>query len=205
METAHLIVGLGNPGPKYERTRHNIGFLAIEKLAAQWSAKWGDEKKFKARMARATVDEQTIHLCQPLRFMNLSGETVGAVSDYFDIAIGQMLVLVDDANIAFGELRLRTEGSPGGHNGLGSIEQHLATPDYPRLRIGVGRSAEVGCELSGHVLGKFNAAEWAALGGVLERTARQAECWLRHGPERAMNEYNGKLELPGEEKDSKDT
>jgi PTH1 family peptidyl-tRNA hydrolase len=205
MASAHLIVGLGNPGPKYERTRHNVGFLAIEKLAADWSAHWSAEKKFKARMSRAMVDEKTIHLCQPLRFMNLSGETVGAVSDYFDIATDRMLVLVDDANLPYGELRLRPDGSTGGHNGLGSIEQHLATPDYPRLRIGVGRPSEVGRELSGHVLGKFSAAEWDALGGVLERAALAAECWLRHGAEQAMNEFNRRLELPGQEQDNKDT
>ena len=204
MESAHLIVGLGNPGPKYERTRHNAGFLAVEKLAAQWAATWADEKKFQARMARAAEEEKTVHLCQPQGYMNRSGEAVGAVSDYFKIALERVLVIVDDANIAFGELRIRPGGRTGGHNGLGSIEQHLATPEYPRLRVGVGRPEEVGRELSSHVLGKFSAAEWDALGPVLDRAARAAECWLREGMERAMNEFNGRLDLPGEATDNQE-
>ena len=204
METARLIVGLGNPGPKYGRTRHNVGFLAVEKLAAQWNAPWADEKKFQSRLARAGVGEQTVFLCQPQGFMNLSGETVGAVCDYYKIAAERILVVVDDANLPFGELRLRPGGGTGGHNGLGSIEQHLATADYPRLRIGVGRPDEVGRELSSHVLGKFTAAEWDALGKVLDRAARASECWLREGLERAMNEFNGRLDLPGVANDNKE-
>ena len=205
MESAHLIVGLGNPGPKYRGTRHNAGFLAVEKLAALWDADWSDEKKFKARMSRAVVDETTIHLCEPLTFMNLSGETVGAVIDYYRIETARMMVIVDDANIDLGEVRLRVDGSTGGHNGLSSIEQHLASPEYPRLRIGVGRPAEARQELSSHVLGPFSVSEMVVLDKVLERAVMQVQCWLKHGPEQAMNEFNGKLELPDEDKDNKTT
>ena len=102
-------------------------------------------------------------------------------------------------------MRLRVDGSTGGHNGLSSIEQHLATPEYPRLRIGVGRPTEVRQELSSHVLGPFAVGEMAILGEVLDRMVQQVQCWLQHGAEQAMNEFNGKLELPDEDKDNKTT
>ena len=198
MEAAHLIVGLGNPGAKYERTRHNAGFQAVEHLAAQWGAGWADEKKkFSARLARAEVAGRTVLLCEPLTFMNLSGGAVGAICDFYKIDEPvRVLAIVDDANIEFGEIRLRPGGSAGGHNGLRSIEQHLATPEYPRLRIGVGRPADDRQELASHVLGKFGENEAEALKPVLEKVAAQVNCWLAHGPEQAMNEFNGKVFPP---------
>ena len=198
MEAAHLIVGLGNPGAKYERTRHNAGFQAVEHLAAQWGAGWADEKKkFSARLARAEVAGHTVLLCEPLTFMNLSGEAVGAICDFYKIdEPARVLAIVDDANIEFGEIRLRPGGSAGGHNGLRSIEQHLATPEYPRLRIGVGRPTDDRQELASHVLGKFGENEAEALKPVLEKMAAQVNCWLAHGLERAMNEFNGKVFPP---------
>ena len=205
MGSAHLIVGLGNPGPKYQGTRHNVGFMAVEKLAAFWGADWSAEKKFRARMSRAVVDEAIIHLCEPLTFMNLSGETVWAVIDYYRIETARMMVIVDDTNIDLGEMRLRVDGSTGGHNGLSSIEQHLATPEYPRLRIGVGRPTEARQELSSHVLGPFSVSEKVVMGKVLEQAVLQVQCWLKHGPEQAMSKFNGKLELPDEDKDNKTT
>ena len=205
MNEAHLIVGLGNPESKYEGTRHNVGFLALSRLADKWEGTWYGEKKFKARMSRVTVGQGNIHLCQPQTYMNLSGETVGAVIDYYRIGTAQMLVIVDDANIDLGEVRLRIDGSTGGHNGLSSIEQHLATPEYPRLRIGVGRPAEARQELSSHVLGPFSVSERVVLDKVLEQAVLQVQCWLKHGPEQAMSKFNGKLELPDEDKDNKTT
>ena len=198
MEAAHLIVGLGNPGAKYEHTRHNAGFQAVEHLAAQWGARWVDEKKkFSARLARAEVSGHTVLLCEPLTFMNLSGEAVSSICDFYKIdeAI-RVLAIVDDANIEFGEIRLRKGGSAGGHNGLRSIEQHLATPEYPRLRMGVGRPADDRQELASHVLAKFGENEAEALKLVLEKVAAQVNCWLAHGPEQAMNEFNGKVFPP---------
>ena len=205
MDSAHLIVGLGNPGSKYKGTRHNVGFLAVEKLAALWDADWSQQKKFKARMSRAVLGEKVIHLCEPLTYMNLSGETVGAVIDYYRIETTRMLVIVDDANIDLGEVRLRIDGSTGGHNGLSSIEQHLATPEYLRLRIGVGRPAEARQELSSHVLGPFSVNEMVVLDKVLEQAVLQVQCWLKRGPEQAMSKFNGKLELSDEDKDNKTT
>ena len=203
MDTAHLIVGLGNPGPKYAGTRHNIGFMAVEALATRWGGTWAEEKKFKARMSRATVEGDPIHLCEPLTLMNLSGEAVGAACDYYRIPPDRVMVIVDDVNLAFGQLRLRPGGGTGGHNGLSSIEQHLATADYPRLRVGIGRPPGEGRELSGFVLGKFAGPENDALPGVLDRVAGAVACRLRHGVERAMNEFNGELELPTEPNENK--
>tara|TARA_Y100001934_G_scaffold186013_1_gene219606 strand:+ start:265 stop:882 length:618 start_codon:yes stop_codon:yes gene_type:complete len=203
MDTAHLIVGLGNPGPKYAGTRHNIGFMAVEALATRWGGTWAEEKKFKARMSRATVEGDPIHLCEPLTLMNLSGEAVGAASDYYRIPPDRVMVIVDDVNLAFGQLRLRPGGGTGGHNGLSSIEQHLATADYPRLRVGIGRPPGEGRELSGFVLGKFAGPENDALPGVLDRVASAVACRLRHGVERAMNKFNGELELPNEPNENK--
>jgi|TARA_B100001971_G_C18208466_1_gene549093 PTH1 family peptidyl-tRNA hydrolase len=202
MSSAHLIVGLGNPGSKYKGTRHNVGFMAVEKLADLWAVSWSEEKKFKARMSRAVLGEKTIHLCEPLTYMNLSGETVRAVLDYCRIETAKMLIVVDDANIDLGEVRLRIDGGTGGHNGLGSVEQHLATLEFSRLRIGVGRPAEVRQELSSHVLGLFAADEMVILDRVLSRVVQQVECWLQHGAEQAMNKFNGKLEFPDEDKDN---
>ncbi len=202
MSSAHLIVGLGNPGSKYKGTRHNVGFMAVEKLADLWAVSWSEEKKFKARMSRAVLGEKTIHLCEPLTYMNLSGETVRAVLDYCRIETAKMLIVVDDANIDLGEVRLRIDGGTGGHNGLGSVEQHLATLEFSRLRIGVGRPAEVRQELSSHVLGLFVGGEMVILDRVLGRVVQQVECWLQHGAEQAMNKFNGKLEFPDEDKDN---
>ncbi len=203
MDTTHLIVGLGNPGPKYAGTRHNIGFMAVEALATRWGGTWVEEKKFKARMSRANVEGDAIHLCEPLTLMNLSGEAVGAVSDYYRIPPANVLVIVDDVNLAFGQLRLRPGGGTGGHNGLSSIEQHLASADYPRLRVGIGRPPGEGRELSGFVLGKFAGEETAALPGVLDSVDGAVACRLRHGVERAMNEFNGELELPNKPNENK--
>ncbi len=205
MESAHLIVGLGNPGAKYERTRHNAGFQAVEHLVARWNADWADEKKkFSARLARAAVSGHTVLLCQPLTYMNLSGEAVGAICDFYKIdEPARVLAIVDDANIGFGELRLRPGGSAGGHNGLRSIEQHLATPEYPRLRLGVGRPADDRQELASHVLGKFAETEAEAMAAVLDKLAAQVDCWLAHGPQRAMNEFNGKVFPPATDEQDK--
>jgi PTH1 family peptidyl-tRNA hydrolase len=204
MDSAHLIVGLGNPEAKYEGTRHNVGFLALSRLACKWGGTWSEEKKFKARMSRVTVGQENVHLCQPQTYMNLSGESVGAVCDYYRIAIERVLIVVDDAELAFGRLRLRIGGSTGGHNGLGSVEQHLASPDYHRLRIGIGRPlGEV--EMAGYVLGKFSPHELEQLTQVLDKVAQQCECWLRFGPERAMNEFNGSPDFPGEQKEKENT
>jgi len=192
----HLIVGLGNPGREYVSTRHNAGFLLTEELARRWRIEWTAEKKFQARLARAG---RSI-LCQPQTFMNLSGEAVGAVIDFYQLPVKQLLVAVDDADLPLGELRLRAGGSSGGHHGLESVEQHLGTREFARLRLGIGRR-DGAREITGHVLGRFNAEETALFGKVLDRAASQAECWQADGVEKAMNRFNGVVDSINEGKE----
>lgn len=195
MEDLFLIVGLGNPGREYARTRHNAGFMLAETLAARWQAEWTMEKRYQARIARV---ERKI-LCEPQTYMNLSGETVAALVDFYKLPLKNLLVAVDDADLPLGEIRLRAGGSSGGHHGLESIEQHLATRAFARLRIGIGRRGEAR-EITDHVLGRFASDEAALLEKVLARAADQTECWLAEGLEKAMNDFNGVTDSTNEGK-----
>src|SRR5664280_3650865 len=125
MENLYLIVGLGNPGAEYARTRHNVGFWLVESLAARWQAGWTYEKKFNARLARADRAAARVILCEPQTYMNSSGDAVGPLADFYQVSLGRLLVVVDDADLPLGEIRLRAGGSSGGHHGLESIEQRL--------------------------------------------------------------------------------
>ena len=187
----YFIAGLGNPGPEYAATRHNVGFMAVDRLAARWRAAWAVEKKFQARLARVKQDGRKVILCQPRTFMNASGEAVGAVGRFYQLPPGRMLIVVDDADLPVGQLRMRAEGSSGGHHGLESIEQQLGTRGYPRLRVGIGRQSQEQREITDHVLGQFEAGERKAMEEVLDRAVQQVECWLEDGIEKAMNEFNG--------------
>ena len=192
MEPLHLIVGLGNPGAEYAKTRHNAGFALVEKLAAQWKCDWANERKFDARIAKTDRSGRKVLLCEPQTFMNLSGETVGALAKFYQLPLEQILVAVDDADLPVGEIRLRASGSSGGHNGMESIEQHLASREFARLRIGIGRK-DGAREITNYVLGKFEKAENELLEKVLERAASQIEIWLVAGIEKAM-QWNGSVE-----------
>ena len=189
----HLIVGLGNPGAEYAQTRHNAGFLLVEKLAAQWKADWTNERKFKARMAKSDRQGKRVLLCEPQTFMNLSGETVGEVTGFYQLPLPQLIVAVDDADLPFGEIRLRPGGSSGGHHGLESIEQHLGSREFARLRIGIGRK-DGARQITNYVLGKFEPAEQELLEKILERAANQVECWLAAGLQKAMSQFNGVID-----------
>jgi PTH1 family peptidyl-tRNA hydrolase len=190
MESLRLIVGLGNPGAEYAATRHNAGFLVVEELARRQSAGWSFEKKFNACVARGARAEQTLLLAQPQTFMNASGEAVKPLLGFFRASPAQLLVIVDDADLPFGELRLRPGGSSGGHHGLESIEQHVGSREFARLRVGVGRK-DGRRDIAGHVLGKFGAEEKPLLNRVVARAADQAECWVSYGVAKAMNQFNG--------------
>jgi peptidyl-tRNA hydrolase, PTH1 family len=189
-----LIVGLGNPGKEYEGTRHNVGFGLVERLAKGWRADWELKKKFSSRVAQVDRDGRRIVLCEPQTYMNASGEAVQAVAEYYKLAPKQILVLVDDADLPLGTIRLRPDGSSGGHHGLESIEQHLGTRGYARLKIGIGRRAEDGRQISGFVLGRFSAADKKIVEEVLGRAAEQVECWLSAGVQAAMNKFNGAIQ-----------
>jgi len=192
MENVFLIVGLGNPGSDYVKTRHNAGFLLVEKLAAQWKSAWKSERKFQARVARAERGGKLILLAEPQTFMNLSGESVGALLRFYQLPLARILVLVDDADLPLGEIRLRPGGGTGGHHGLESVMQHVGSREYARLRIGIGR-ANAARQITGHVLGRFSADENALLEKILERAGSQLEYWLDAGIEKAM-QLNGKVE-----------
>lgn len=197
----HLIVGLGNPGAKYVRTRHNVGFRLVEELAGRWRAAWKLEKKFQASVASAERNGRTVLLARPQTFMNASGESVGALTTFYRVPLKQLLVAVDDADLPLGELRLRARGSSGGHHGLESIEQHAGSREFARLRIGIGRTADGQREITGHVLAPFAAADSALVEQVLTAAAAQAECWLENGIEMAMNRFNGAVGGPGKNKE----
>lgn len=198
MEPMHLIVGLGNPGADYAKTRHNAGFLLVEKLAERWKAGWNNERKFVARVAKASHGGKKILLCEPQTFMNLSGEAVAAVVKFYQFPLANVLVVVDDADLPLGEIRLRPGGGSGGHHGLESVAQHLGSKEYARLRIGIGRQNEAR-QITGYVLGKFSAGESAVLEKVLERASGQLECWLGAGLQKAMSQFNGAVSPNNEE------
>jgi len=193
VENLHVIVGLGNPGLEYSATRHNIGFLLVERVAQAWRAAWRNEKRFRARVARAERHGRKVLLCEPQTFMNSSGDAVAAIVRYYGVAPERLLVVVDDADLPLGELRMRPSGGTGGHHGLESIESQLGGRNYARLRVGIGRRDGLR-EITGHVLGRFGSTETALLDKVLGTAAGQVDAWLESGIQKAMNEFNGIIE-----------
>jgi len=195
MDNVYLIAGLGNPGRDYARTRHNAGFMVLDRLAERWKATWTLEKRFKSRVARLERASRKLILCLPQTYMNASGEAVGPLAGFQKVPASRVLVVVDDADLAFGQLRLRPEGSSGGHHGLESIESHLGTQKYARLRVGIGRDDPAAREISGYVLSPFRQEEQALLEKVLQTAGEQIECWLAEGAKPAMNRFNGTVKL----------
>ena len=190
-----LLVGLGNPGDKYAGTRHNVGFMALERLAAQAGGSFKQQSKLHGLLAEVGVGSRRLRLLMPQTFMNDSGRSIRAALDWFDLEPAQMLVLVDDMDLPLGRLRLRTSGGAGGHNGLRSTIAHLGGQEFPRLRIGIGAPALNPVERKqrtvGHVLGRFAPAEQPVLDEVLEEVLQGVELIQRFGFERAGNRLNG--------------
>ena len=178
-----LIVGLGNPGPEYRETRHNVGFMILDRLAARGDAPFHRERRWKAEVAQtgATL------LCKPLTFMNLSGESVRPLSSFYKIEPTEILVVLDDMALPLGRLRIRPSGSAGGHNGLQSIIENFGSQAIPRLRVGIG-AAQGGAV--GHVLGRFALDEAAPLEQSLARAVEAIDCARSQGLAAAMNAYN---------------
>ena len=185
-----MIVGLGNPGPKYEHTRHNLGFLVLDELASQWRVSFEDNKKFQALTATATHGSEKIILVKPQTFMNLSGESVGPLAHFHKVSSDHVMAVFDDLDLPYGRLRFAQKGSAGGHNGIKSLIQHLGTQDFPRLKVGIGRPRHPGQEVVAHVLEKFSKEESQALGPLLKRCADGLETWLSQGLAKAMNQFN---------------
>lgn len=179
-----LVVGLGNPGREYERTRHNVGFMVLDKLAARGSAAWRAEKRWKAQVA----ESGGVIYCKPQSYMNLSGGPAQSVASFYKVPPAETLVVFDDLALPLGKLRFRPGGSAGGHNGMQSILDHFGTANVPRLRLGIG-SAEPG-GMVGHVLGRFRAEESAELEAVIDRAADAIELAQNLGLQAAMNQFN---------------
>jgi peptidyl-tRNA hydrolase, PTH1 family len=180
-----LVVGLGNPGVRYERTRHNIGFMVVRQLAEQNGVTLKVDGKFLGWTGKGKA-----HFLLPATFMNESGQAVRKTCDFYRIAPEEVLVVVDDVELPLGVLRLRSQGSSGGHNGLKSIERSLGTSNYPRLRVGIGREGHG--DLTGHVLGQFSAEEGETLPEVIGRAAGFVERTLAEPIEDVMIEANQK-------------
>lgn len=194
-----VFVGLGNPGKKYEMTRHNMGFLLIESFAHLHGVPLKEEKKLKAKSGKCQIGDWTVHLLMPLTYMNVSGLAVRKYIDYFKLAADNVVVVTDDVAIPFGELRLREKGSAGGHNGLKSVEQHLGTNQYVRLRMGIGRELHPSQELSDYVLDPFSKSEAEHLPTLMNRGVGALELLLNDSLQNAMNVVNSKLK-PQEDK-----
>lgn len=193
MTPLYLIAGLGNPGEKYRGTRHNAGFDVVDRLARKWAVDWNFEKKFNAQTATIILaGEKKTLLCRPLTFMNLSGEAVAVMTRYYRVRDENLLVIVDDADLELGTLRLRPDGTSGGHHGLESVEQHLGSRRFARQRLGIGRP-DSGGEISGFVLSRFNESELPLYERALERAVEQALCWVNEGTDAAMNRFNGMI------------
>ena len=186
-----LIVGLGNPGKDYTRTRHNCGFRAIDTLADQLGCKI-DKGKFQGLYGQVTRDGKKLFLLKPQTYMNLSGKSVLQLSAYYNIPPQRIIVMFDDISLVPGRLRVRAEGSAGGHNGIKSIIQELGSQEFPRVKIGVGAKPYAEQDLADWVLSSFSASEEKLLEPALEKAGEAALCIIDRGISDAANRYNGK-------------
>ncbi len=182
-----LITGLGNPGRKYARNRHNVGFMAVSRLALRHGLRFARQKG-KAKIARGTVAGQRVILAKPHTFMNLSGTSVARLAHFFKVSPDRVLVLYDDLDLPLAQLRLRPGGGSGGHKGVKSVIEQLGRQDFPRLRIGIGRPAHG--DPVDYVLQDFTADEWIDMDATLDRAVAAVEHWLMHGIDAAMNTFN---------------
>ena len=185
-----LIVGLGNPGKEYERTRHNCGFRAIDVLAGKLGCKI-DRAKFQGLYAQTTYNGVKLLLLKPQTYMNLSGRSVLQLSAYFHVPPQRIIVLFDDISLVPGRLRIRADGSAGGHNGIKSIIAEVDSQEFPRVKIGVGAKPNAEYDLADWVLSTFSASEEKDLCSALERAADAALCIIDKGVPEAANRYNG--------------
>lgn len=184
-----LVAGLGNPGQKYQNTRHNMGFLTVELLAEQQGVKL-NKVKFKSAYNILSFAGSRCLVMKPQTYMNLSGEAVGEAARFYKIPADRVLVIYDDVSLPVGKLRVRPTGSAGGHNGIKSVIAHLGTQDFPRIKIGTGAPAGGGAEMVDWVIGVPSQAERKVLYESFERAVLAAECVIRHGCQRAMNDFN---------------
>ena len=187
---AWLIVGLGNPGKEYARTKHNCGFLAMDILADQLGCKV-DKLKFQGLYGQTTYKGTKLYLLKPQTFMNLSGKSVLQISAYFNIPPQRIIVMFDDISLEPGKLRVRSDGSAGGHNGIKSIIAELGSQDFPRVKIGVGSKPHKDADLAQWVLSGFSAGDDKAMESAFQNAGKAALCVIEHGVQEAANRYNG--------------
>jgi PTH1 family peptidyl-tRNA hydrolase len=187
----YLIAGLGNPGGEYRTSRHNIGFMAVSRLAERLGASF-TRLEARALVCKADHQGRRLILAKPQTFMNLSGQAVKGLVNFYKVPLANLLVIYDDIDLPFGALRLRPDGGSGGHHGMESIIERLGSQDFPRLRLGIGRPpGQKGAR--GYVLQDFTRPEETVLPALLDRAAEAALVFVTAGLEQAMNQYNGSL------------
>ena len=185
-----LLVGLGNPGDKYENTRHNAGYMVVDEIGNRQRIPI-QKLKYKALTNTTELGGQKVLVMKPVTYMNLSGEAVRQAVDFYKVPADHVLVISDDTSLAVGRLRIRKSGSAGGHNGLKSIIQQLGTDQFPRLRVGVGEKPHPDYDLADWVLGHFTGQDKKDMDAAVAKAADAVECLLSQGLDRAMNRYNG--------------
>lgn len=185
-----LVVGLGNPGPKYEWTRHNMGFLVIDELAEREKIPV-QKLKYRALTNTAVIGGQSVLLMKPTTYMNLSGESVGEAARFYKIPPERVLVISDDVALPQGKLRIRRSGSAGGHNGLKNIISHLGSDQFPRIKVGVGGKPHPDHDMADWVLGKFTGQDRKVMEEAIARAADAVTLFLEQGPDQAMAKFNG--------------
>ena len=188
-EQTFLLIGLGNPGREYKDTRHNFGFMLIDRIAVRLNAR-GMKVQSKAIVMSTTHDDRKLILAKPQTFMNLSGQSVQGLAHFYKVPFTNMMILSDDLDIPFGTIRIRGSGGPGGQRGLSSILEKLGTKDIPRLRLGIGRPPGR-MDPAAYVLQNFSRDEMQTLSEVLDHGAEAVLAFVTHGLNKAMNEFNG--------------
>lgn len=186
---SYLVVGLGNPGLQYEKTRHNAGFLAMDKIAEQYNA-GAFKNKFQSLLSECRVGDNRCLLCKPQTYMNESGTAVQQIAHFYKIKPQNVIVVFDDTTLDIGHLRIRRNGSDGGHNGIKDIIQLLGTNDIPRVKIGIGKRPHPEFDLKDWVLGKFTTEDLKNLEPVFENAAKAVGCMIEESIDQAMNKYN---------------
>ncbi|MCI8980843.1 MAG: aminoacyl-tRNA hydrolase [Hungatella sp.] len=189
----YIIAGLGNPGGKYDNTRHNAGFRVMDILADRMGI-LVEEKKHKALCGRGVLEGQKVILLKPQTFMNLSGESIRAAADFYKVEPENVLVVYDDISLEPGQLRIRAKGSAGGHNGMKNIIAHLGTQEFPRVKVGIGEKPK-GMDLADYVLSCFSKGEQELMDQAFKEAARAVAVILGQGIESAMNEFNAKKKV----------
>lgn len=186
-----MIVGLGNPGSKYEKTKHNIGFMAIDNIVKNLDVTFTDDKNFKAQIGSTFINHEKVYFVKPTTFMNNSGIAVKVLLTYYNIDITDLIVIYDDLDMEVSKLRLRSKGSAGGHNGIKSIIAHIGTQEFNRIKVGIGRPLK-GMTVINHVMGQFNTEDNIAISLTLDRVVNAVKFYLQENDfEKTMQKFNG--------------